>query len=70
MPSTDEVNAAFDAISPYMRTLVLQFIPSFFQSQALQVLASEAGRKDIVIGVERALIAAEGVRAKAHPPPA
>ena len=65
MPSNDEVNAAFDAIQPYIRQLVVQFVPGLFEGQALQVLASQQGRQDIVTGLTKALSAAEGVRVKA-----
>jgi hypothetical protein len=65
MPSNDEINAAFDAIQPYIRQLVVQFVPGMFEGQALQALASQEGRRDIVNGLTKALTAAEGVRAKA-----
>ena len=65
MPSNDEINAAFDAIQPYIRQLVIQFVPGLFEGQALHALASQEGRQDIVNGLTKALTAAEGVRTKA-----
>ena len=67
-PSDDEINAAFDAIEPDLHNLVRQFVPGFFQSQAMAALDSKAGVQDVVTGLRKALTAAERVRAKAGPP--
>ena len=65
MPSTAEVNAAFDAIESDLRKLVVEFVPYMFQQDALSKLASRDGRRLVVGGVQKALAAAEAVRGKA-----
>jgi hypothetical protein len=65
MPTVDEINAGFDALEPDLEKVLRAFVPSFFQSSAMQSLHSPQGRATVVDGVHRVLVAAEAVRAKA-----
>ncbi len=63
MPTDDEINAGFNALEPDLEKVVQQFVPAFFQGQAMQSLRSHQGRVTVVDGVRRVLVAAEKVRA-------
>ena len=62
--TTEELNAAFDAVNDMIRDVVLHFVPRFFQRQALEAINSAEGRKEILKGVDAALDAVEELRKK------
>ncbi len=70
-PSTDELNAGFDALQGVARNVVAQLIPHIpfmfrdtAQTKADEYLRSPEGRAAVLDGTKKILVAAEKARTK------
>jgi len=60
--TTEEMNAAFDAVHPRLQAYIRQHAPGFFQGQLLAGLETREARAAILDTIDAALDAAERVR--------
>lgn len=60
----EELNAAFDAVESKLESLIANFVPAFWRSQAMQQLRSPQGTAMLLDAIDAAIDAVEEVRKK------